>query len=90
MNRPCKDEIVSTAEPNDWICCVEGQRVYLTGLKPLLQEFRLAEKFPSVETACEMLERLMIHNSIPDGACETYVFALLHAYERFLIEQNNK
>jgi len=62
---------------------IEGQSVTLIALPVIFQQFREAGKFPSDDTAGELLEMVKIYNSIPEDADKIYSHTLLCEYSNF-------
>ncbi len=64
--------------------CIGGQEVTLVALPLIFDQFRQASKYPTQETAHEILEMVKVYNAVPAGAEESYLKTLLSEYSAFL------
>ena len=63
---------------------IDGQTVTLIALPLIFEQFRQAGKRPTEAGARELLEMVEIYNSVPAGAEENYLKAILREYGAFL------
>ena len=59
---------------------IDGRPVTLVALPPLMDQFRVAGKRPSPETAHELLAQVALYNSVPAGEEAAYLEVLTRAY----------
>lgn len=62
---------------------VNGKKVTLIALPPLLEQFRQMGKAATEETAVALLEQIKIYNTVPAGAEAAYATALAEEYAAF-------
>jgi uncharacterized metal-binding protein len=62
---------------------VDGKKVTLIALPPLMEQFQAAGKMPSPETTQELLTQVALYNTVPAGQEPAYLEALAHEYAAF-------
>lgn len=62
---------------------IDGKRVTLIALPPLMEQFRDAGKRPSPETSKEILTEVAVYNPVPAGQESAYLAALAAEYAAF-------
>ena len=66
---------------------IDGRKVEVLALSPILQMFREAAKPVSDETAAEMFETVRLYNQVPEGAEASWKLALGRAYASYSAEE---
>jgi uncharacterized metal-binding protein len=62
---------------------IDGKKIALIALPPLMEQFQAAGKMPSPETAQELLTQVALYNPVPAGQEPAYLEALAHEYAAF-------
>jgi uncharacterized metal-binding protein len=62
---------------------IDGKKVTLIALPPLMEQFQAAGKMPSPETFQELLTQVALYNPVPAGQEPAYLEALAHEYAAF-------
>jgi len=62
---------------------IDGKKVTLIALPPLMEQFQAAGKMPSPETTQELLAQVALYNPIPAGQEPAYLEALAREYAAF-------
>ncbi len=66
---------------------IDGRRVEVLALSPILKMFREAGKPVGDETAAEMFETVRLYNQVPEGAEASWKIALASAYAAYVVEE---
>ena len=62
---------------------IDGKKVTLIALTPLMEQFRDAGKLPSPATTQELLAQVALYNPVPDGEDVAYLETLSYEYAAF-------
>ncbi len=62
---------------------IDGKKVTLIALPPLMEQFQSAGKMPSPETFQELLTQVALYNPVPAGQEPAYLAALAAEYAAF-------
>ncbi len=62
---------------------IDGKKVTLIALPPLMEQFQAAGKMPSPETTQELLTQVALYNPVPAGQEPAYLEALATEYAAF-------
>ncbi len=65
---------------------IDGRKVEVLALPPILEMFRQAAKPPTDETAADIFETVRLYNQVPDGAEASWKLALGRAYASYSAE----
>jgi uncharacterized metal-binding protein len=65
---------------------IAGKPVTLVALPLIFEQFQQAGKFPSAETAKELLDAVKIYNQVPNDAEEGYTNAILRDYSSYCVK----